>query len=124
MVCGVGDLRFDHRPGRSDSSTVHSQPTEPWPAGRNTRGRRTDTVVALYVAPRAAGVCAAATAVSGGLALHRRRLCRRGRGGEEDLLPACPLLTRVDLVYFVYLVDLVHLVNQINEIDQTNQITV
>ena len=78
VVCGVGDLRLDHRPGRSESPAVHSQPTEPWPAGCDARSRRTDAAVALYAAAGAAGVRAVAAAVPGGLALHRRRVCRCG----------------------------------------------
>ena len=49
-----------------------------WSAGCDARSRRTDAAVALYAAARAAGVCAVAAAVLGGIALHRRRVCRCG----------------------------------------------
>jgi len=67
VVCGVGDLRLGYRPGRAESSAVHAQPTEPWPAGCDARGRRTDAAVALYAAARSAWVRAVAAAVPAAL---------------------------------------------------------
>ncbi len=95
LVCRVGDSASVIVLVVRSRRAVHSQPTEPWPAGCDARGRRTDTPVAPYSVERAVGVCAIAAAVSGGIDMYRRRVCRCGGANEKSILSACHVLTKV-----------------------------
>ena len=87
LVRGVGGLVGADRARSADQEAVLSEPTRPAPAHRHLGGGRVHAPAALLATGPAPRARAVARRLPPGAVSDRPALCRRGRGGEMELLP-------------------------------------